>query len=402
VDSPEPAAPPGSAGEVFGVFLRLGLTSFGGPLAHVGYFQRELVLRRRWLDEAAFAQLLAVCQSLPGPASSQLGLALGWQRAGWRGAIAAFVAFTLPSAVLMFVLALQWPLLLQSSAGGAVLHGLKLLAVVVVAQAVWTLGRQLLTDRLRWLVAAAATAIVLVGATPGWQLMAIACGAVIGLYLPGAPAVPASTASLRWPRAIALPCALLFALGLALALATGGAATSAPHLGAAAWRAGSLVFGGGHVVLPLLEAPFVGNGWMTGERFLAGYGAAQAMPGPMFSVAAYLGASVPGVDPVAGAVVCLLGLFAPGFLLLGAALPAWQHWIAHPRRAGMIAGINAAAVGLLAAALYRPVWTQAIAGVADIAIVLVGLCMIGPLRRHPLWALAWCVLAASLLRRLAG
>lgn len=396
-----PAAPRPPVNEVFGTFLRLGLTSFGGPLAHVVYFHREFVQRRHWLDEAGFAQLLAVCQALPGPTSSQLGFALGWHRAGWRGGLAAFLAFTLPSAALMFALALRVPMLLQHPAGEAVLHGLKLLAVVVVAQGVWTMGRQLLTDRWRWLIAVAAVAIVLAGSSPGWQLLAMATGALAGLALKLPTAAPAASAQTGWSRHAVLPCLLLFGSGLALALATAGGDASVAHLAAAAWRAGALVFGGGHVVLPLLQAPFVGHGWMSDGHFLAGYGAAQAMPGPMFSLGAYLGASVPGVDPWTGALVTLACLFAPGFLLLGAALPTWQRWVADPRRAGMVAGLNAAAVGLLAAALYRPAWTQAVSGALDVAIVLVGLVLVLPLRRHALWAVAWCV-AAAMVRHLAG
>jgi len=378
---------------VFSAFLRLGLTSFGGPLAHVVYFHREFVDRRRWIDEAAFAQLLTLCQALPGPTSSQLGFALGRHRAGWPGALAAFAAFTLPSATLMFALALYVPGLLATAAGAAVLHGLKLVAVVVVAQGVWTMARQLLPDLPRWLIATAAAALVLAGNSPAWQLASIGLGALAGLALKTGAAPRASTTGVPLP--LAWLCLALFGLGLAMALAVAGRASpSASGLAAAGWRAGALVFGGGHVVLPLLEAPFVGHGWLQGERFLAGYGAAQAMPGPMFSVGAYLGASVPGTPPWLGALVTLLCLFAPGFLLLVAALPLWQGWLAHPRRAGMAAGINAAAVGLLAAALCDPLLPQAIASPVDAGIAAVGLILLLPLRLHALWAVGWCVLAA--------
>ena len=391
---PATDAPPhrGSAAEVFTAFLRLGLMSFGGPLAHVAYFRHEFVMRRRWLDEAAFAQLLTLCQALPGPTSSQLGFALGQQRAGWRGALSAFAGFTLPSAALMFALALHVPMLLGSLSGTAVLHGLKLLAVVVVAQGVGGMARQLLPDSKHWLVAATAAAIVLVGHGIAWQLLAIGVGALAGLGLAAAPA-PSRPSSRRVPARAAWSCGLLFLLGLGLS-ALSGARPSPANLAGAAWRAGALVFGGGHVVLPLLEAPFVGQGWMSGERFLAGYGAAQAMPGPMFSIGAYLGASVLGVAPWLGATVTLLCLFAPGLLLVAAALPFWQTWLARPRWAGVAAGVNAAAVGLLAAALCGVLLPQAVRGPIDAAIVVVGLVLVLPLRAHALWAVAWCVLAA--------
>lgn len=395
---PETPTTAGSAREVFGAFLRLGLTSFGGPIAHIGYFQREFVQRRGWLDEPAFAQLLAICQALPGPASSQLGFALGLRRAGWRGGVAAFCGFTLPSALLMFGAALHLPALLHAPLGLATLHGLKLVAVVMVAQGVWSMARSLTPDLPRRGVALLAAAIVLLGAAPAWQLAAIGVGALAGLWLPATAAVAtAPLAGTRLPsRRVAVACLALLGLGFALSLFSGHTA-SLPAMAAADFRAGTLVFGGGHVVLPLLQGSFVGNGWVSAERFLAGYGAAQAVPGPMFSFAAFLGASVDGVPPLAGALLCLLALFLPGFLLLIAALPYWSAWLVDRRRAGIVAGINAAVVGLLAAALYDPLWLQAITGWKDLAIVAVGLLLVMRWHLHALWAVAWCVLAALTL-----
>ncbi|HVJ39560.1 MAG TPA: chromate efflux transporter [Stenotrophomonas sp.] len=388
----------GSAREVFTVFLRLGLTSFGGPIAHIGYFQREFVQRRAWLDASGFAQLLAICQALPGPASSQLGFALGLRRAGWLGGVAAFCGFTLPSALLMFAAALHLPALLRAPLGMAVLHGLKLVAVVMVAQGVWSMARALTPDLPRKGLALLAAAIVLLGAAPGWQLVAIGVGALAGLWLPATARVGiAPLPGTRLPsRRVAMACLALLATGFALSL-FGGRSASLAGVAAADFRAGALVFGGGHVVLPLLQGSFVGNGWVSAERFLAGYGAAQAVPGPMFSFAAFLGASVEGVPPLAGALLGLLALFLPGFLLLVAALPYWSAWLADRRRAGIVAGINAAVVGLLAAALYDPLWLQAIDRWQDLAVVAVGLLLVMRWRLHALWTVAWCVPAAMLL-----
>lgn len=405
-DSPPRA--PGRSGEVLRVFLRLGLSSFGGPLAHVGYFRDEFVRRRAWLDDAAFAQLLSICQVLPGPTSSQLGFAIGLQRAGWRGALAAFFGFTLPSALAMFALALSAPRWLGHPLGDAVLHALKLLALVVVAHGVYAMARALVPDLRRAALAAAACGWVWM-VEGGWsQPLAIALGAALGAWwcVPPAPA-PDRAMPVRYRPGVAWLCALLYAVGLAAALlmlrATATDAAAPATLAAAFYRAGALVFGGGHVVLPLLERELVATGWIGADTFLAGYGAAQAMPGPMFSLAAYLGADAGvGIAPGWASALALLAMFAPGMLILLAALPAWRALARRPRFASAMAGVNAAVVGLLVAVLYDPLWREGVRSAGDVAIVVVGLALTGLLRRPALWAASWCVLATLGLRYLGG
>lgn len=386
--------------EVFRVFLRLGLTSFGGPIAHLGYFRDEFVRRRGWLDEAGFAQLLAICQFLPGPASSQLGFAIGLLRAGWRGALAAFVGFTLPSALLMFALALSAPRWIAHPIGAAVVHGLKLVAVAVVAHGVWGMARSLTPDWRRRLIAlACALAIALTGGA--WvQLLAVAAGGAAGLALCRSAVAAESSPSAPmfapgYGRGVALLCLALFALGLGAALLRPDGPASLAGLAAACYRAGALVFGGGHVVLPLLEQGLVADGWLDLDRFLLGYGAAQAMPGPMFSLAAYLGAALPLATPAPWrALVALLALFLPGLLLIAAALPWWSAWMRRAWAARAVAGINAAVVGLLAAALYDPIVRQGIGDGIDLAIVAVAIVLLARTRLPAPAAIAWCVLAA--------
>ncbi|HEY0504200.1 MAG TPA: chromate efflux transporter [Lysobacter sp.] len=387
---------------MFRVFLRLGLTSFGGPIAHLGYFREEFVVRRGWVDEARYAQLLAICQFLPGPASSQMGFAIGLLRAGWRGALAAFAGFTLPSALLMLGFAGLAPRLAQGS-GAAVVHGLKLVAVAVVAHGVLGMARQMTPDARRLAIAALACALVVTLGSAWSQLLAIALGAWLGAWwCRGLGTRDGGAIPVGYGRGVALALLAVFALGLALALLWPTRAPTPPALAAAFYRAGSLVFGGGHVVLPLLQQSVVDTGWMDADTFLAGYGAAQAVPGPMFSIAAYLGAEVPtGWPPLASALLALLALFLPGFLLLGAALPLWQRVVALPSAAPVLAGVNAAVVGLLAAALYDPVWTQGVAGGSDIAIVAVGFALLLRLRIAALCVVAWCV-AASLAAHALG
>ncbi|WBU55463.1 chromate efflux transporter [Paracoccus sediminicola] len=361
----------GSAAEVFGAFLKLGLTSFGGPIAHLGYFRDELVTRRRWLDDDAYADLVALCQFLPGPASSQLGFALGLMRAGWRGALAAFTAFTLPSALLLLGFALV-ARRIDSAIWDGLLSGLKIVAVAIVAQAVWGMSRSLCPDRPR--AAIAIGAVVALAALPGAAGMigAIGIGALAGLALPLAGDSPRGL-HLRLPvrRAQAVIAAALFLglLGL-LPLLTGAGQAFALLDGF--YRAGALVFGGGHVVLPLLQAETVATGWVSPDSFLAGYGAAQAVPGPLFTFAAYLGAVLePKPNGLAGAALALAALFLPGFLLLIAALPLWDRLRRmRPARAAM-SGANAAVVGILGAALYDPVFTGAIHSRADFALALI-------------------------------
>ncbi len=369
-----PAPPRGSVAEVFWVFLKLGLTSFGGPVAHLGYFRAELVEKRGWLDDRAYADLVALCQFLPGPASSQTGFALGLMRAGWLGALAAFAAFTLPSALVMVALALGAARIAGPVGSGAI-HGLKIVAVAIVAQAVWGMARSLTPDRERALIALAAVAMIAFAPGAWGMIGAILLGGALG-YMRGPFGEPmppeAGRMALAFPvsrraglGALAGFGALLLALPLLAPLAQGWA------LFDAFYRAGALVFGGGHVVLPLLQAETVARGWITPESFLAGYGAAQAMPGPLFTFAAYLGAAlVPAPHGIAGAAIALVAVFLPGFLLLTAALPFWQDLRRTPAAQAVMQGANAAVVGILGAALYTPVATSALGDLRDFALAL--------------------------------
>jgi chromate transporter len=385
----------GSASEVFGAFLRLGLTSFGGPIAHLGYFHRALVVRRRWVDDDEFAQLVAICQFLPGPASSQLGFSLGLLRAGWAGAFAAFLAFTLPSALLMLAVARLLP---RSSGtlGSSAIHGLQLVALVVVAQGVAAMARRLCPDVPRATIAVLATAILLASGHAGAQLVVVALGAIGGVVLcrdvpvvRGGGLRPAHGAALGWTL-LALFAALLVGLP-----ASGGGGDGLVAVAGAFYRAGALVFGGAHVVLPLLENAVVQPGWIARDEFLAGYGAAQAVPGPMFTLAAYLGARLTdGEGGLVGAGVALAAIFAPGLLLVAGTLPLWRTLAERRGAARAIAGVNAAVVGVLAAALYDPLWTSAVRGPIDVAVALVGLALLAVWGLSPLLIVAWCVAAS--------
>lgn len=385
--SPDTGVPDrqGSPREVLGAFLKLGLTSFGGPVAHLGYFRTEFVERRRWLDDKDYSDLVALCQLLPGPASSQVGFALGLGRAGWLGALAAWAGFTLPSALLLVLFAFgvdHWAGLATSG----VVHGLKVVAVAVVAQAVWGMSRSLCPDRLRAAVAIAASLLAL--AAPGalGQIGALVAGGLIGrwgLRLGSLPPLRHRDyrVSRRMGAALLILCGtLLVALPL---LAAWAPSILLPAI-ATVYQAGALVFGGGHVVLPLLQAGVVQRGWVGDEAFLAGYGAAQAVPGPLFTFAAYLGAVMPApLGGWTGALVMLLSLFAPAVLLVAGALPFWE---ALRQRAGMqrtLAGINAAVVGILAAALYEPVWTSAIHSRADFGLALAAFGLLAVARASP-------------------
>lgn len=360
----------GSAIEVLRVFAGLGVRSFGGPIAHLGYFRDELVVRRRWLSEAAYADLVALCQFLPGPASSQVGVAIGLVRAGYAGALAAWLGFTLPSAALMVAFAFG-ARGLTGAAGAGILHGLQLAAVAIVAHAVLSMARTLCPDRARASIAVVALVIVLAGSSALAQLIAIATGAVAGVALCRGLRAPESP-DLRVPvgrsvgiTVLALYLVLLLGLPVLRAVTHSGVAV----LCEAFYRSGALVFGGGHVVLPLLREAVVAPGWVSDEVFLSGYGAAQAVPGPLFSFAAYLGAVVNvGPGGIAGATAALLAIYLPGMLLLFGALPLWQSLKGAPRAAAAIAGVHAAVVGLLAAALYDPIWVTAVHARADLAV----------------------------------
>jgi chromate transporter len=382
--------------EVFGAFLKLGLTSFGGPIAHLGYYRREFVERRKWLDDGQFAQLLALCQFLPGPASSQLGFSIGLLRAGWPGAIAAFLAFTLPSAMLLFAFAAALPSL-SGTAGDAAIHGLKIVALAVVAQGVLGMLRQLCPDPQRQSFAALAALALLLAGQAWMQLAVVALGAAAGVAVcRSVQPVAGGGLALRYGTRLGWTLLGAFALllgGLPL-LAAGNAGLVA--VAEAFYRAGALVFGGGHVVLPLLEEAVVKPGWISTDEFLAGYGAAQAVPGPMFTLAAYLGARLPGAEGGAlGATVAVGAIFLPGFLLIAGVLPLWRAIAGHPVAARAIAGVNAAVVGLLGAALYDPVWTSAVRGPADVAIALVGFVLLTAWRASALLVVLWCVLASA-------
>lgn len=387
---------PGSAAEVFGACLKLGLTSFGGPIAHVGYMREAFVQRRRWLDEAQFAQLLAVCQFLPGPASSQLGFAIGLWRAGGRGALAAFVGFTLPSALLMVGFAALAPRL-GGGIGAAALHGLKLVAVVVVAHGLLGMVRQLTPDVPRILIAAGAAVLVIAAGSASAQLVAIALGGGLGLWwCRHLRATAAAPVPLRHGARGAAVCLALYVAGLGAAWAVPASEVpTAAGIASAFYRAGALVFGGGHVVLPLLQHGVVDTGWIGADSFLAGYGAAQAVPGPMFSLAAYLGAAIPiGAPPGVGAAIALIAVFAPGFLLLLAVLPVWARFAQHRLAAGAMAGVNAAVVGLLAAAFYDPVWTEGVHAPVDVVIAVAGFALLAFARVSSLWIVLGCVAAS--------
>lgn len=360
---------------VFLIFLRLGLTSFGGPVAHLGYFRDEFVVRRRWLSEQAYADLVALCQFLPGPASSQVGMALGMSRAGYSGVLAAWAGFTLPSALLLILFALGVASHSEWLAPG-LLHGLKVVAVAVVAQALWGMARSLCPDAPRVsLMLLAATMVLLLSGV--WvQVAAIVLAGVIGLLLFRADPQPAhQPLPIALGRRAGVFWLLLFGLLLVLlpllASALGGQSLA---LLDAFYRAGSLVFGGGHVVLPLLQAEVVPPGWVDNDVFLAGYGAAQAVPGPLFTFAAFLGASsTTAPSGWLGGLLALLAIFLPSFLLVVGALPFWEQLRASLRVRAALTGVNAAVVGLLLAALYDPVWTSAILGPKDFVLALLAL-----------------------------
>lgn len=384
-----------SAFEVFFVFLRLGLTSFGGPIAHLGYFRRELVEKRRWLGESDFAQLLALCQFLPGPASSQLGFSLGLLRGGFPGAIAAFTAFTVPSALLLFVFAEALPLL-SGPLGAAAIHGLKLVALSVVAHGVIGMGRRLCPDLQRLLIGLVAAAAVLLVVDAWFQLFVVVAGGLAGMLLcRGEAALHAGSMGMRYGTKLGYVLLLTFFLLLFLLPFMARGEFSFFTLADALYQSGALVFGGGHVVLPLLEVRVVDSGWLSEEQFLAGYGAAQAIPGPMFSFAAYLGGSLEGgYGGLAGAAVALISIFAPGFLLVSGILPLWSRIARLPLAGSFIAGVNAAVVGLLTAALYDPIYTSSVSSPADLLLAAIGLLMLLRWGLPSIFVVLWCLSAS--------
>lgn len=382
--------------EVFWIFLKLGLTSFGGPIAHLGYLHHEIVERQKWMDEHAYVDLVALCQFLPGPASSQVGIAVGLSRAGYRGAIAAWLGFTLPSAIALVLFAYG-----LTAFGGAHnsgwLHGLKIATVAVVAQAVWTMGRKLTPDRERLTFAIIAAILTLSMSTVWGQIAAIVLGGVFGITLlkNQIPQV-----HIEFPhkvsRSVAITCLTLFVVllvglpVLAVFLPSDGVQIFSNF-----YRAGSLVFGGGHVVLPLLQTGVVTTGWVTNDAFLAGYGAAQAVPGPLFTFAAYLGAVMkPEPHGWAGAVLCLTAIFLPSFLLIIGVLPFWETLRKYPGVQTAMQGVNAAVVGILLAALYHPVWTAGILSVKDFALGLAAFLLLEMWKTPPWLVIALCALGS--------
>jgi chromate transporter len=366
------SAHPGHWLEVLSIFARLGLTSFGGPVAHLGYFREEFVTRRRWFDDRVYADLVALCQFLPGPASSQVGIAIGLSRAGYLGALAAWIGFTAPSAAALILFAYGVSALGDVSGLGWI-HGLKVAAVAVVAQAVLGMMRTLAPDRERATLAVAAAAIALVVPSALGQIGAIVIGALVGLWLPRTTAaVDHVSLPLKVSRtAGAVFLVLFFVLLVGLPLLAAAVPSHALIVFEAFYRAGSLVFGGGHVVLPLLQASVVPPGWVSNDAFLAGYGAAQAVPGPLFTFAAYLGAVMqPSPNGWGGAILCLVAVFVPSFLLVLGALPFWEELRKRSAAQAALRGVNAAVVGLLLAALYNPVWTAGITGGGDFVLAM--------------------------------
>lgn len=370
----EAARPPkeGSFFEVLWVSLRLGLTSFGGPVAHLGYFHEEYVKRRKWLDEQSYADLVALCQFLPGPASSQVSIAIGIARARLLGGFAAWLGFTMPSALALTAFAFGVGAG-ASAAHGGWLHGLKVVAVAVVAQAVWGMARSLCPDRERASLAILASLVTLAWPSAAGQISSIAAGGLVGVIV-FSGAAPFSTAHMRFPIGKKIGIAawiIFFALLLGLPLLRQLQPNHALEVFDSFYRVGSLVFGGGHVVLPLLQAEVVGPGWVTSEQFVAGYGATQAVPGPLFTFSAYLGAVMtPEPNGWTGALLALAAIFLPSFLLVAGALPFWDALRAVPVFQSALKGINAAVVGLLLTALYHPVWTSAIFSAADFGLAM--------------------------------
>ena len=389
--------PLGSPLEVLGVALRLGLTSFGGPIAHLGYFRHEYVERRHWLDEATFADFVALSQLLPGPASSQVGILVGTLRAGIVGGIAAWLGFTMPSAIAMVLFALVARNADVSSAGWV--DGLKVAAVAIVTQAVYLMARALTPDWRRRLVAILAAIVALAWTTPFAQVAIIAAGALIGRFLLSSPtAQPTGPEPSAVSRRVGMLCLTVFVVllvGLPLLVRISGQPVA---LFEAFYRSGALVFGGGHVVLPLLHATVVDPGWVSNDKFLAGYGAAQAVPGPLFSFSAYLGAvSGPAPNGLTGATIALVAIFLPSFLLIFGALPFWDRLRGSTGFRRALTGTNAAVVGILAAALYTPVWTSAITYPVDVGVAAVALAMLLTGRVPPLVVVAFCAVAGQLV-----
>lgn len=367
--------------EIFIAFLRLGLTSFGGPAAHVGYFRTEFVTRRTWLNDSQFAQLLAISQFLPGPASSQLGFAIGMQRGGWLGAIAAFLGFTSPSVILLVAFAAWLPTMAEIWSV-PIIHGLKLVAVAVVLHGVLGMAKSLLPDHQRRLIAVLAVVIMLMSSSSMGQMGVIVMGALLGMWLlQHVPSNQVAAMHIPVAKGVAITLLIVFFVFLLAALFM-TTTTDVQALLASYYRSGALVFGGGHVVLPLLDQTVVASGMVTDAEFMAGYGAAQAVPGPMFTLAAFLGFVQGGVGY---ALLAVLAIFIPGFLLLGGMLPFWHRLTNKDWSGRLVAGVNAAVVGLLAATLYDPIASSALLQPSDWFIAIIGFSLLQWLKANPLW-----------------
>jgi chromate transporter len=384
----QPHKPEGSPREVLAAFSKLGMTCFGGPIAHLGYFREEFVVRRKWLDEGAYADLVALCQFLPGPASSQVGFAIGLLRAGYLGGLAAFTGFTLPSAIVLVLFA-YGSRAFQGTVGGGLLHGLKLVAVAIVAQAVWGMAQSFCRDRRRASIATIAVLIATFSPTAVGQIATLVFGAVAGILFcddPPQAAHAMATAAAPVSRRVGFAALALFlVLLVGLPLAGSFSQAQAIALFDAFYRSGALVFGGGHVVLPLLREAVVAPGYVGETSFLAGYGAAQAVPGPLFTFAAYLGAvAAPPSGGIGGAALGLIAIFLPGLMILIAALPFWSSFRQRARTRKLMAGVNAAVVGLLGAALYDPVFVSAVKMPADFGLALAGFVLLLLWRVPPL------------------
>lgn len=383
----------GSVGEVFAAFLKLGLTSFGGPVAHLGYFRNEFVERRKWLEEQTYVDLIALCQFLPGPASSQVGIAIGLSRAGYFGALAAWTAFTLPSALALVLFAYGLSVL---GNGGGWLHGLKVAAVAVVALAIFGMARTLTPDRQRATLAVTAMAISFAVPSAWGQIGAIVFGSIVGLaILRDGATVKRTELNLGISRTVGVLALTAFAVLLvALPIIAASTSNQSVRLFGTFFRVGSLVFGGGHVVLPLLRAEVVPSGWIGNDAFLAGYGAAQAVPGPLFTFAAYLGAVIGGWKT---AMLCLGAIFLPSFLLVIGVLPFWETLRRRKATQAALRGINAAVVGLLLAAFYDPVWTSGILTKADFALAASAFLLLFLWRTPPWLVVILCAAAGQIL-----
>ncbi|HVA13927.1 MAG TPA: chromate efflux transporter [Stellaceae bacterium] len=372
--------------EVLRVFAKLGVSCFGGPIAHIGYFREEFVVRRKWIEEPAYADLVALCQFLPGPASSQVGFSIGLMRAGYLGGLAAWTGFTLPSAILLVLFAYGAGAL-GGPIGAGLLHGLKLVAVAIVAQAVWGMARTLCPDRARASIATVTATIILFSGSSSAQIAVILLGGIAGLWLCRSDQ-PVAAGHMAMPvsrRAGLVALAIFFLLLGGLPVLRGFLPSQSLALFEAFYRSGALVFGGGHVVLPLLREAFVAPGWVGDNAFLAGYGAAQAVPGPLFTFSAYLGAIVaPSPHGIPGAALGLVAIFLPGILVLVGALPFWEAFRRRASAQAIMRGVNAAVVGLLAAALYNPVWTTSVIAPGDFAVALIGFVLLTAWKTPPL------------------